>query len=134
MAIDTANKRASIIGGLPIPDGTLDRGDRVQCMGQYSGAKVGIIYYLTGVSNTVLSAAAIATLGATEELAGISNAVLSAALVPTVIIGLWGQSNAVLSTYLAACFVQRLTGISAGELTARCTGGIDGYNGLITRY
>ena len=37
MAVDTANKRYSLIGLLAIPDGVLIVNDRLQLMGLYSG-------------------------------------------------------------------------------------------------
>ena len=38
MAVDTANKRASVSGDmLPFPDGTIDQGDRQHTAGDYRG-------------------------------------------------------------------------------------------------
>ena len=46
MAIDTRNKRDSFLDMLPIPDGTVDQGDRQQFLGSYPG----ILWAVTSIT------------------------------------------------------------------------------------
>lgn len=134
MAIDTANKRGSLIGRLPIADGSIVKADRLQHMGLYAGADVSDIFWLTGGAHGVLSATSIIILGDEEMLIGGIHASLSTSLEPHAIIGLFGQIAPSVSGTMELRILFFISGQIESALSGRASLGIDGYNGLITGY
>ena len=68
MAIDTAAKRWSMLawgngGGLPIPDGTIDAGDRATMLDEYSGITAALAPTTAELINQGLLAPRVTTLG-----------------------------------------------------------------------
>jgi len=129
MSLSTENIRRSVTFVLPVPDGTIDKQDRMQVTGLYSGLALPTNIYLTGAYSSNINASAVMSWGALELLVATISSGISGQASATAVRRFSGETSTQLSANAAGIIKRRFSGTINAETIAAA---ILGYG--ITEY